>query len=302
VLNAAKPPVWRAWLLLALACWACIAPGVALALPSASAPGFTMRGTETRVGVFCGNYGPARPVKSSQVAELHQGKPAHGYETASGVHVYLYANGNPVRFVDQSGHVGSIAELGAASVDSAILGAMAIPRISWALTIVVNYFIFDAIIGSASSHEIGTRKQELIEADLRDEGLTSSALIKRMNKGNPPIFLDPISLWGDVAEHDGFVQAVFPQWQVLHVGPRGAGAEEFGELNTDEAMRAFGQPSNSQYDRHEYPYKSTLEGGAKAITTFADKSKNRSQGNALKTFYAVNRLRVGDPFIVLVLP
>jgi hypothetical protein len=105
VFNAAKPPVWRAWLLLALACWACIAPGVALALPTASAPGFAKRGLETRVGVFCGNYGPARPVASSQVAELHQAKSAYGYETASGVHVYLYANADPVAFTDPSGYM-----------------------------------------------------------------------------------------------------------------------------------------------------------------------------------------------------
>jgi len=48
VLNAANPPVWRAWLLLAVACWACVAPAAAVTF----APGFGLRGPETRIRDF----------------------------------------------------------------------------------------------------------------------------------------------------------------------------------------------------------------------------------------------------------
>ena len=48
MLNAAKPPVWRAWLLLAVACWLGVAPAAAVTF----APAFSPRGPETRVRDF----------------------------------------------------------------------------------------------------------------------------------------------------------------------------------------------------------------------------------------------------------
>ena len=77
---------WRTWLLLAVACWSCVVPGFALC------------GPENRVSDFFAHDGETRRAESLQVADSHQGKVGCGYETASGVHDYLYANADRLFF------------------------------------------------------------------------------------------------------------------------------------------------------------------------------------------------------------
>ncbi|MBI2498331.1 MAG: hypothetical protein HYV75_10620, partial [Opitutae bacterium] len=229
------------------------------------------------------------------------------YEGSSGdpmsLHKYLYANGNPVRNSDPRGHNATIAETG---FTSSLVGTLAIkltiPAINVAATVAVNALIFAAIYETATAPAIGTRKQQLIDEELRAEGRSRASVLTRSQTQTPPIFPDPISVWHEVAEHDGFVQTLFPQWQLLHVGPRGLGAEEFIDINRDESMRASGLPPRPDMDRHEYPFASTLEGGAGAIATYVNPGSNRSQGQALAAFYVTSKLKLGDPFFVLVLP
>jgi len=51
----------------------------------------------------------------------------YGYDTASDVHIYLYANAAPTRFVDPSGNVAGLAELNATSYVIGVLAILAIP-------------------------------------------------------------------------------------------------------------------------------------------------------------------------------
>jgi len=100
VLNAAKPPVWRAWLLLAVACWLGVAPAASVTF----APAFGLRGPETRVWDFFPTSTESGRETAPQVADSHLEKVGSGYELVSGVCVYLYAHADPVRFSDPSGH------------------------------------------------------------------------------------------------------------------------------------------------------------------------------------------------------
>ena len=100
MLNATNTPRWRAWLLLAVACWAGVAPAFALTFT----PGFSFCGPETRVWNFFPQSAETRQETEPQVADSHQGKAGYGYEIVSGVHVYLYANACPIVYGDPSGH------------------------------------------------------------------------------------------------------------------------------------------------------------------------------------------------------
>jgi hypothetical protein len=50
----------------------------------------------------------------------------------------------------------------------------------------------------------------------------------------------------------------------------------------------------------EYPFASTLEGGRTARIAGVPKVEQRRQGGALRAFYAKERIRVGDQFLVVV--
>jgi hypothetical protein len=50
----------------------------------------------------------------------------------------------------------------------------------------------------------------------------------------------------------------------------------------------------------EYPFAVTYEGGRTASVTGVPLLENRRQGGALSAFFAKERLRVGDPFLVVV--
>lgn len=82
--GATTRKTWRAWLLLAVACWACAVPAWAFA------PGASVREAKTRVGVFCASYDESCPAQPRQVAETHQEKCAARYDSASGPTVGLY--------------------------------------------------------------------------------------------------------------------------------------------------------------------------------------------------------------------
>jgi hypothetical protein len=51
-------------------------------------------------------------------------------------------------------------------------------------------------------------------------------------------------------------------------------------------------------DRHEVPYKSTMEGGSNALMYPVERMQNQLHGNELATFYKTNNLQHGDPFLV----
>jgi hypothetical protein len=89
---------WRAWLLLAVACWACVAPTAALT------PNLALGWQETRTSDSFANDGDSRVAEPRQVADPHQGETRCAHERASRVHNYLYANADPVSFSDPSGH------------------------------------------------------------------------------------------------------------------------------------------------------------------------------------------------------
>jgi RHS repeat-associated protein len=51
-------------------------------------------------------------------------------------------------------------------------------------------------------------------------------------------------------------------------------------------------------DRHEVPYKSTKEGGSRALMYPVERSQNQRHGNDLRNFYQRYKLKDGDPFLV----
>jgi len=89
---------WRAWLLLAVACWACVAPTAALT------PNLALGWQETRTSDSFANDGDSRVAEPRQVAAPHQGETRCAHERASRVHNYLYAHADPVQFGDPSGY------------------------------------------------------------------------------------------------------------------------------------------------------------------------------------------------------
>ena len=52
----------------------------------------------------------------------------------------------------------------------------------------------------------------------------------------------------------------------------------------------------------EYPFASTFEGGADADVQAAPVSEQSRQAVKHRTFYRDNRMRMGDPFFVRVIP
>ena len=58
------------------------------------------------------------------------------------------------------------------------------------------------------------------------------------------------------------------------------------------------QPDDPECD--EYPFATTREGGRGASIAPVPPVENRRQGGALSAFYAKERVRVGDPFLVVV--
>jgi hypothetical protein len=100
VLNdATTRKTWRAWLLLAVACWACVAPTAALT------PNLALGWLETRTSGSFATCGDSRVAAPPQVADPHQGETRCAHETASRVHNYLYANADPVGMIDPSGNM-----------------------------------------------------------------------------------------------------------------------------------------------------------------------------------------------------
>ena len=64
---------------------------------------------------------------------------------------------------------------------------------------------------------------------------------------------------------------------------------------------ACGQwPRGSTLSCDEYPFASTLEGGRGASIAGVPRVEQRRQGGALRAFYAKERVRVGDEFLVVV--
>ena len=136
VLNATKPKSWRAWLLLAVACWSLFAP----AALAARAPDFASCGPKNRIWNFFANYGKNASGESLQVADSHQEKLAHGYELVSGVHVYLYANADGVNNRDPSGNF-SLVELAETMMVQGYVRAMAYPRVFGVLSFAISMLI-----------------------------------------------------------------------------------------------------------------------------------------------------------------
>jgi deoxyribonuclease NucA/NucB len=59
-------------------------------------------------------------------------------------------------------------------------------------------------------------------------------------------------------------------------------------------------PRGSRLSCDEYPFASTLEGGRGASIAGVPRVEQRRQGGALRAFYAKERVRVGDRFLVVV--
>jgi hypothetical protein len=59
-------------------------------------------------------------------------------------------------------------------------------------------------------------------------------------------------------------------------------------------------PRGSPLSCDEYPFASTLEGGRGASIAGVPKLEQRRQGGALRAFYAKAKVKVGDPFLVVV--
>ena len=70
--------------------------------------------------------------------------------------------------------------------------------------------------------------------------------------------------------------------------------------NRQEAMK--GVPTKSGWDRDEYPYASTIQGGAKSTVSYVDPSENRSHGGSLGWFYTRQLGEMRKSFHVLLVP
>ena len=143
MLNAVNTPRWRAWLLVVVACWACVAPAFATAFVS----GFNVRGPETRVWNFFPPSTETRQENELQVADSHQGNEGYGHEIASGVHDYLYANADPVGRFDPSGRF-SMVDIMLAIEAVGTISSIAMPTIAAAASASLPYL---AALGVASA-------------------------------------------------------------------------------------------------------------------------------------------------------
>ncbi len=67
-----------------------------------------------------------------------------------------------------------------------------------------------------------------------------------------------------------------------------------------ESLRGYSALSG--FDRDEFPYATTKEGGKGAAVNYVPSSENRSHGANLGSFIRVNKLKSGDKFLVVLVP
>ena len=67
-----------------------------------------------------------------------------------------------------------------------------------------------------------------------------------------------------------------------------------------ESLRGYSVLSG--FDRDEFPYATTKEGGKGAAVNYVPSSENRSHGANLGSFIRVNKLKSGDKFLVVLVP
>ena len=67
-----------------------------------------------------------------------------------------------------------------------------------------------------------------------------------------------------------------------------------------ESLRGYSMLSG--FDRDEFPYATTKEGGKGAAVNYVPSSENRSHGANLGSFIRVNKLKSGDKFLVVLVP
>lgn len=68
------------------------------------------------------------------------------------------------------------------------------------------------------------------------------------------------------------------------------------------AMKANKVPASSEYDRDEYPYATTKEGGANASVAKVPSNENRSHGAYLGALIKSNDMKTGDNFNIILIP
>ncbi len=92
-----------------------------------------------------------------------------------------------------------------------------------------------------------------------------------------------------------YVFLVFHYLDNSLLGDKNRSASETTYKNSDHYTK---NPNGKMLNRHEVPYASTIEGGAKAYSRLASATQNQTHGSALNAFYNHYNLKYRDMFLV----
>jgi len=227
--------------------------------------------------------------------------------------LYTYSAGNAVNMSDPSGHelAAELGTLGAfAALSALVLGTGITQSMSQARHVSFNLGISEQISGMLASGQQVLMREAVLMAS--DEAVLVSSISSVMVKARavaanlpelPPMFPILKSAGASVYALDVGALAINPAWFVLNYnGPSSplTAANRLAARFKSTALLAT-MPAGQQLD--EFPYASTTQGGASAITGGVPWRENAVQGGLLIAFYRYSLKSVPlSPFLVVPIP
>ena len=233
------------------------------------------------------------------------------------LHKYIYSSANPINRRDPTGHMDDAISLQAAT---AIAGGLAV--FSAAAVVEARTHIFGNLLLATSSAgsdvitagAIATQSPFSLAATAivssyrtMGDAITKARqrlkdLAKRFQRNLPSKVVPiPASIIPGVAAHVESAQGSNPTWLVLQRASRGQ-----ARINRRAAIggipAAGMSPNGVPWSLDEYPFASSLQGGRYASVAAVPLHENLIQGGIIAASYFLENIKVGEPYVVVVIP
>ena len=225
-----------------------------------------------------------------------------GYDFASGVHKYLYANANPINIDDPSGHDGDVISLDVSMNLAAGIGAFSLAAVYEAKTHAIGTLAVAAFNeASTEGASIAATAESILSVyrtSVRDLIKQAEDSLKQTGRALRKIKVVPMprSIIPDVAANVTAAQAA-GQPAVLERVP-----EAVRKANYRAAVVPLGSAGpGKSWD--EYPFASgRLPGSPPPRVVAVPALQNSIQGGIISGCFKIEGINVGTPFIVIVTP